>query len=39
MLQPLGLYREEALEENGGYQKVVGKFEAVAVPERQVAIA
>lgn len=36
MLAPLGLYREEALEENGGYQKVLGKFEAVAVPERQV---
>jgi gentisate 1,2-dioxygenase len=36
MLVPLGLYREEALEENGGYQKVLRKFEPLAVPERQV---
>jgi gentisate 1,2-dioxygenase len=35
MLQPLGLYREEALEENGGYQEVLGKFEPMAVPERR----
>jgi len=39
MLQPLGLYREEALEENGGHQKVLGQFEPAAVPERQVASA
>ena len=36
MLEPLGLYREEALEENGGYQKALGKFEPAAVPERNV---
>jgi gentisate 1,2-dioxygenase len=39
MLAPLGLYREEALEENGGFQKVLGKFEPVAVPERHVGTA
>jgi len=37
MLQPLGLYREEPLQENGGHQKVLGKFEPVAVPERPLA--
>jgi gentisate 1,2-dioxygenase len=36
MLQPLGLYREEAFEENDGYQKIVGKFEPTNVPERNV---
>ena len=34
MLPALGLYREEALEENNGYQRVVGKFEPLPVPER-----
>ena len=34
MLPALGLYREEALGENGGYQKVEGKFEPLPVPER-----
>ena len=34
ILPALGLYREEALAENGGYQKVEGKFEPLPVPER-----
>ena len=34
MLPALGLYREEALEENDGHQRVVGKFEPLPVPER-----
>ena len=34
ILPALGLYREEPLEENGGYQRVEGKFEALPVPER-----
>jgi gentisate 1,2-dioxygenase len=34
ILPALGLYREEALQENGGNQSVEGKFEALAVPER-----
>jgi len=34
MLPALGLYREEALGENNGYQRVVGKFEPLPVPER-----
>ena len=33
-LQPLGLYREEALEDNDGRQKVVQVFEPGPVPER-----
>jgi gentisate 1,2-dioxygenase len=39
MLQPLGLYREEALEENDGYQTVLGKFQPTNVPERNVRMA
>lgn len=34
ILPALGLYREEKLEENGGYQRVEGKFEALPVTER-----
>jgi gentisate 1,2-dioxygenase len=34
MLPALGLYREEALEGNDGYQRVTGKFEPLPVPER-----
>lgn len=34
VLQPVGLYREEALTDNGGYQKVEGPFEPLPVPER-----
>jgi gentisate 1,2-dioxygenase len=34
VLQPLGLYREEALEESGGHQKVEGVFEPGPVLER-----
>ena len=34
VLQPLGLYREEALAENAGHQKVEGEFEPLPVPER-----
>lgn len=39
MLQPLGLYREEALGENDGHQRIEGKFEPVNVPERNVRTA
>ena len=34
VLQPLGLYREEALQENNGHQKVEGTFEPLPVPVR-----
>ena len=34
-LQPLGLYREEAFEENGGHQKIEGEFKPLPVPERK----
>ncbi|MGW8184136.1 MAG: hypothetical protein ACWGMT_09270, partial [Burkholderiales bacterium] len=34
ILPALGLYREEPLEENNGYQRVTGKFEPLPVPER-----
>jgi gentisate 1,2-dioxygenase len=34
LLPALGLYREEALEENGGHQKVEGEFRPLPVPER-----
>jgi gentisate 1,2-dioxygenase len=34
ILPALGLYREEALEENSGHQRVEGRFEPLAVPER-----
>jgi hypothetical protein len=34
ILPALGLYREEALAENGGYQKVEGKFQPLPVPDR-----
>jgi gentisate 1,2-dioxygenase len=34
ILPALGLYREEALTDNGGHQRVEGKFETLAVPER-----
>jgi gentisate 1,2-dioxygenase len=34
ILQPLGLYREEAFNENDGHQKVEGEFKALPVPER-----
>ena len=37
VLQPFGLYHEEALEENGGHQKVEGEFEPLPVPERRPA--
>jgi gentisate 1,2-dioxygenase len=33
-LRPLGLYREELLEENGGRQKVEGAFEPLPVAAR-----
>lgn len=33
-LRPLGLYREEALEENGGHQKIEGPFEPLPVAAR-----
>jgi gentisate 1,2-dioxygenase len=33
-LQPIGLYREEALEDNGGHQKIDGDFTPLPVPER-----
>ena len=35
VLQPVALYREEALEENGGHQKVQGDFAPLPVPERE----
>ena len=34
ILPALGLYREEALEENGGHQTVTGIFQPLPVPER-----
>jgi gentisate 1,2-dioxygenase len=34
ILPALGLYREEALAENGGHQRVTGTFERLPVPER-----
>jgi len=34
VLQRLGLYREEALEECGGHQEIEAKFESLPVPER-----
>jgi gentisate 1,2-dioxygenase len=34
ILPALGLYREEPFEENGGHQRVTGKFEPLPVPER-----
>jgi gentisate 1,2-dioxygenase len=34
ILQPLGLYREEALTENDGHQKVEGEFKPLPVPNR-----
>jgi len=34
LLPALGLYREQALEENDGYQKSEGKFAPLPVPER-----
>jgi len=34
ILPALGLYREEPLKENDGYQQVTGKFEPLPVPER-----
>lgn len=34
ILPALGLYREEALVESGGHQKVEGKFQPLPVPER-----
>jgi len=34
ILPALGLYREEALKENDGHQRVTGKFEPLPVPER-----
>jgi gentisate 1,2-dioxygenase len=34
ILPALGLYREEALEENDGHQRVTGRFEPLPVPER-----
>ena len=33
-IAPLGLYREEAMEENNGHQEIEGKFEPLPVPER-----
>jgi gentisate 1,2-dioxygenase len=36
-LQALALYREEALADNGGYQRVEGEFAPLPVPERKVA--
>jgi gentisate 1,2-dioxygenase len=38
VLQGVGLYREEALEDNGGHQKVEGKFEPLPVPERDSGV-
>jgi gentisate 1,2-dioxygenase len=37
VLQPLGLYREEALQEHGGHQPVTGEFTSLPVPERPLA--
>ncbi len=34
VLRPFGLYREEALEENGGRQKIEGEFEPLPAPGR-----
>lgn len=34
ILPALGLYREEALQENNGFQQATGRFEALPVPER-----
>jgi gentisate 1,2-dioxygenase len=39
VLERTGLYREEALQENGGHQKVEGRFEPLPVPEREVRLA
>jgi gentisate 1,2-dioxygenase len=36
LLQPLGLYREQALQENDGHQKVEGEFKPLPVPTRSV---
>lgn len=36
-LQPIGLYREEALQENGGHQKIDGDFTPLPVPVRASA--
>ena len=33
-LRPIGLYREEGLQDNGGHQKVEGDFSPLPVPER-----
>jgi gentisate 1,2-dioxygenase len=38
VLQRLGLYREEVLEEHGGYQKIEGMFKPLPVPERGVGV-
>ena len=37
LLQPFGLYHEEALQENGGHQKIGGEFISLPVPERRSA--
>ena len=37
-LEPLGLYREEALEEDGGHQTVEGVFEPGEVPDRNAGV-
>lgn len=37
VLQAIGLYREGALQENDGYQKVEGEFKPLPVPERRAA--
>jgi len=34
ILPALGLYREEAFSENGGFQRIAGKFEPLPVPVR-----
>jgi gentisate 1,2-dioxygenase len=34
LLQPIGLYREEALSENGGQQRVEAEFAPLPVPQR-----
>jgi gentisate 1,2-dioxygenase len=38
VITPLGLYREEALEDNNGHQKIEGNFEPLPVPERAAGV-
>jgi gentisate 1,2-dioxygenase len=38
-LRPLGLYREGALDDNGGHQTIESEFEPLPIPERGRATA